>query len=151
MTQIKPITGQLILEGTGEWTPCYMFGVEKRGFECKMWLEIFDEVGGIGFVPWEDDKPVGQMIFLPKKYARRIGFSTCRTNGNLERTMVIGCLLVHAEHQNKGIASAIIEELIGFCKDHGYNRIEAPRRSKTTRRSRNKHIVLPLSEVRLHP
>lgn len=103
-----------------------MFGVEKRGFQCNMWLEIFDEVGGIGFVPWKDDKPVGQMIFLPKKYARRIGFSTCQTNEDLKKTMVIGCLLVHTEHQNKGIASAMIKELIDFCKDHGYNRIEAP-------------------------
>jgi RimJ/RimL family protein N-acetyltransferase len=40
--------------------------------------------------------------------------------------MVISCLLIHTEHQNKGIASAMIKELMDFCKDHGYNRIEAP-------------------------
>lgn len=126
MIQTRPITRQLIVEGTGELLPCYMFGIRKRGFQCSMWLEIFDEVGGIGFVPWEDDKPVGQMIFLPKKYARRIGLPNSQTNGDLEKTMVIGCLLVHREYQNKGIASAMIKELIGFCKDHGYTRIEAP-------------------------
>jgi hypothetical protein len=56
---IRPITRQVILEGTGEWTPCYMFGISKRGFQCSMWLEIFDEVGGIGYVPYVEDKPVG--------------------------------------------------------------------------------------------
>jgi GNAT superfamily N-acetyltransferase len=123
---IRPITRQVILEGTREWTPCYMFGISKRGFQCSMWLEIFDEVGGIGYVPYVENKPVGQMIFLPKEYARRIGFSTCRTNEDLKKTMVIGCLFVVGEHANQGIASAMIEELIGFCREHGYARIEAP-------------------------
>ncbi len=123
---IRPITRQQILEGTGKWTPCYMFGIKKRKFQCNMWLEVFDEVGEIGFIPYEDDKPVGQMIFLPKKYARRIGLPTSSTNENLEKTMVIGCLFIVAEHSNRGIASAMIKELISFCREHGYTRIEAP-------------------------
>ena len=121
---IRPITRQVILEGTGEWTPCYKFGIRKRGFQCSMWLEIFDEVGRIGFTSWEKDEPVGQMIFLPKKYARRIGLSTCRANEDLERTMVVGCLYVHSEHRSRGIATAMIRELISFCNEHRYNRIE---------------------------
>lgn len=123
---ICPITRQQILEGTEKWSPCCMFGIKKRKFQCNMWLEIFDEVGGIGFIPYEDDKPVGQMIFLPKKYARRIGLPTSQINENLEKTMVIGCLYVPRECRNRGIASAMIKELISFCNDHGYNRIEVP-------------------------
>jgi len=126
MTEVRAITGKIILEGVGVWVPCYMFGVEKRGYKCNMWLEIFDEVGGIGFIPYVDDKPVGQMVFLPKKYARKIGLPTSQTDENMDATMVIGCLFVFAEHQNKGIASAMIKALIDFCKDHGYNRVEAP-------------------------
>lgn len=130
---IHAITRQQILEGMGEhpfqvgrWIPCNMFGIKKRKFKCNMWLEIFDEVGGIGFIPYEDDKRVGQMIFLPKKYARRIGLSTSQTNENLEKTMIIGCLFVLREYGNRGIASAMIKELINFCTEHGYTRIEAP-------------------------
>ena len=131
MIQIRPITKRLIVEGGGKWSPpwseiCCMFGIKKRKFQCNMWLEIFDEAGGIGFTSWEDSEPAGQVIFLPKKYARKIGLSTCRANENLERTIVIGCLYVHNEHRNRGIASAMIKELINFCNDHKYDRIEAP-------------------------
>ena len=129
MIQVRPITKQLITEGSGKWSPpwseiCCMFGIMKRKFQSSMWLEIFDEVGSIGFTSWENGKPVGQMIFLPKKYARRIGLSTCRTNEDLGGTMVVGCLYVHNEYRNRGIATAMIRELISFCDDHRYNRIE---------------------------
>jgi hypothetical protein len=50
---IRPITRQVILEGTGEWTPCYMFGIRERGFQCSLWLEIFDLFNGRG--PEKDD------------------------------------------------------------------------------------------------
>lgn len=124
---IRPVTRQLILEGTGDWTPCYMFGVRERfkWFRCDMWLEIIDEVGGVGYVPYVDGKRVGQMFFLPKVYARRIGLPTCRTNHDLEKTMVIGCLMVFREYMNRGLASAMVRSLIGFCREHGYTRIEA--------------------------
>jgi GNAT superfamily N-acetyltransferase len=122
---IRPITRQEILEGTGTWIPCYMFGIRKRHWRCDMWVEIFDEVGGIGFTPFEGEKPVGQIIFLPKKYARRIGLSTCRTNEDLEKTMVIGCLYVMQDYSNRGIASAMIRETIEFAKRNGYTRMEA--------------------------
>ena len=131
MIQIRPITRQLIFGGTGKWNPpwsdvCCMFGIKKRNLQCNMWLEIFDEVEGIGFISWEDDEPVGQMIFLPKKYARRIGLPISRTNEEVEKTMVIGCLYVPKEHRNKGIASAMVRELVSFCDNHGYKRIEVP-------------------------
>jgi GNAT superfamily N-acetyltransferase len=122
---IRPITQHEILEGTGKWIPCYMFGIQKRHWRCDMWVEIFDELGGIGFTPFVEDKPAGQMIFLPKKYARKIALPTCPTNENLEKTLVIGCLFVMQEYSNRGIASAMIRETIEFCKENGYTRIEA--------------------------
>jgi GNAT superfamily N-acetyltransferase len=144
MRAIRPITRQQILEGIDghpfaeeEWKlvwgdpppgrliPCNMFGIEKRKYRCNMWAEVFNEVGEIGFLAYEDDKLVGQMIFLPKKYARRIGLPTSRTNDNLENTIVIGCLVVVRDHWNKGIASVMIKELMRFCKDHGFHRIES--------------------------
>ena len=39
--------------------------------------------------------------------------------------MVIGCLYIPSECRNRGIASAMIEELIRFCKECEYNRVEA--------------------------
>jgi len=144
MRTISPITRQQILEGIeghpfaeAEWKPmwgkpppgrlipCNMFGIKERKYKCSMWEEAFEEVGGIGFLAYEDGKLVGQMIFLPKKYARRIGLPTSRTNADLERTIVIGCLVIVREHWNKGIASAMIGELMSFCKDRGFRRIEA--------------------------
>jgi len=143
MRTILAITRQQILEGIeghpfaeAEWNPawgnpppallipCNMFGISKRKYRCGMWAEVFDEIGGIGYLAYEDGELVGQMIFLPKKYARRIGIPTSRINENLESTIVIGCLVVLREHWNKGIASAMIGELIRFCKDHGFHRIE---------------------------
>jgi len=125
--EIRPITREIILNGVGKWVPCCMYGIHQRSYQCDMWVEIFNEVGGIGFTPFVDDKPAGQIIFLPKKYARRIGFSTCQTNENLDKTMVIGCLFAFfPEYTNRGVASALIKELIEFCKKNGYTRIEAP-------------------------
>jgi len=144
MRMIRPITRQQILEGIEghpfaetEWDPkwgipppgllipCNMFGISKRKYQSAMWAEVFDEVGGIGYLAYEDDKLVGQMIFMPKKYARRIGIPTSRTKENLESTIVIGCLVILREHWNKGIASAMIRELVGFSELQGFRRIEA--------------------------
>jgi len=143
MRTIRAITKRQILEGIdghpfaevewnptwgnpppGQLIPCNMFGISKRKYQYAMWTEVFDEVGGIGFLTYEDGKLVGQMIFLPKKYARRIGLPTSRTNENLESTMVIGCLVVVREHLNEGIASAMIRELMSLCRNHGFRRIE---------------------------
>jgi len=124
--KIQPITREIILNGVGKWVPCYMYGIRQRSYQCDMWVEIFDEVGGIGFTPFLDNNPAGQMIFLPKKYARRISLPTCQTNEDLDKTIVIGCLFIFPEFINRGIASALIKELIEFCKKNGYTRIEAP-------------------------
>jgi len=122
---IRPITKEIILDGIGKWVPCCMYGIRKRSYQCNMWVEIFDKVGGIGFNAFVNEKVAGQMIFIPKKYARRIGLPTCLTNEDIEKTIVIGCLFVFPEFANQGLASAMIKELLDFCQKHSFNRIEA--------------------------
>ena len=121
---IQKITKDMILNGLGWPVPCCMFDITNRAYQCDMWSQIFDEIGSIGYLAYEDDKPAGQLIFLPKKYARRIGLSTCRTNERLDTTILVGCLLISSEYRNKGLASTMIRELISFCESAGYDRIE---------------------------
>lgn len=121
---IQKITKDMILNGFGRPVPCCMFDITNRTYQCDMWAQIFDEVRSIGYVAYEDSKPAGQLIFLPKKYARRIGLSTCRTNERLDTTIVVGCLAIFNEYRNKRLASTIIRELISFCESAGFNRIE---------------------------
>lgn len=127
---VKPIEREIILNGTGKYIPCFMFGINNRRIKCNMWLDIFDEVGAIGFIPWQDKKPIGQMFFMPKKYARKITIPFSNTKVNFDKTLVIGCLMICGDqigsgHWNKGAASALIQELIGFSRTKGYRRIEA--------------------------
>ena len=121
---IKSITRDEILNGIGHQIACCMFDVNSRQFQCNMWLQIFDEVGSIGYLSYERDKPSGQMIFLPKKYARKIGLTTCRTNERLDTTLLIGCLLINKDYRNRGLATEMISAVIDFCKLKRYNRIE---------------------------
>jgi GNAT superfamily N-acetyltransferase len=122
---IQPITRQEVLEGLGCEYYCCMFGIKRRSYRCDMWRVIYDEVGGIGFLAREGKKIVGQMVFLPKQYARRIGLPTSPENRELEKTMVIGCLYVLKDFSNRGMASEMIQRLIEFCGERGYTRIEA--------------------------
>lgn len=123
---IQQITKDMILNGVGlpEEVPCCMFDINNRTYRCDMWSQIFDEIGCIGYSAREENKPAGQLIFLPKKYARKIGLSTCQTNERLGTTILVGCLMIFSECRNKGLASMMIQELIDFCKSAGYNRIE---------------------------
>lgn len=122
---IHPISRDEILEGLGQDYYCYMFGINSKAYRCNMWRDIFDEVGGIGFLARDEKKIVGQMIFVPKKHARKIALPTSAENKTLEKTMVIGCLYVLKEYGNRGIASQMIRGLIDFCRSRGYARIEA--------------------------
>ena len=122
---IRPITREQVLEGVGSDYFCCMFGINRRSYRCDMWRVIYDQAGGIGFLAREGKDIVGQMIFLPKKYARKIGLPTSPENRELEKTMVIGCLYVLKEFSNRGIASEMIRRLIEFCRTRGYTRIEA--------------------------
>ncbi len=122
---IQPITRDEILNGLGQDYYCYMFGTDHHEYKCDMWPTVFDEVGGIGYLAREEDKIVGQLIFLPKKYARRIALSTSPDNRNIAGTMVISCLYVLREYGGRGVASAMIAETLEFCRTHGFTRVEA--------------------------
>ncbi len=121
---IKSITRDEILNGIGQQVACCMFDVNNRKYQCDMWPKIFDAIGSIGYLSYEEGKPTGQMIFLPKIYARKIGLTTCRTNERLDTTLLIGCLLINKDHRNRGLASEMIEEVISFAKASGFSRIE---------------------------
>jgi len=121
---IKNITREEILNGIGHQVACCMFDINHRLYKCDMWLKIFDEIGSIGYLSYDGDQPTGQMIFLPKKYARKIGLTTCRTNERLDTTLLIGCLLINKDYRNKGLATEMIKEVISFSKSISFNRIE---------------------------
>ena len=122
---IHPITRGEILNGLGAPYYCCMFGIQDRTYQCDMWSTVFDEVGGIGYLARSEDKVVGQLIFMPKKHARRIGLPTSPLNDSIEKTLVICCLYVLKDYGNRGIASKMLAEAIRFCKSNGYIRIEA--------------------------
>ena len=122
---IQSITRDEILNGLGQVYYCCMFGVSCDKYKWNMWPTIYDEVGGIGYLVRDGGKIVGQMIYIPKKYARRIALPTSPQNTGIDGTMVISCLYVLREYGRKGIATQMIQMLIDFCKKHGYQRIEA--------------------------
>jgi len=124
---IEAITRIEVLNGISghEDYHCCMFGVDRRKYQCDMWIAAFDEVGGIGYLARNEGEIVGQLIFMPKIYARRIAISTSPDNTNVERTMVISCLYVGQDNGSRGIGSKMIGRTMDFCREHGYSRIEA--------------------------
>lgn len=122
---IEHITKEEVLHGFADGYYCCMSGVLRRRFQCDMWPVIFDRVGSIGLLARAGDRIVGQLIYLPKDCARRIGMPRGVRGEGLDTTMVISCVQVHPEFRNRGIASAMIEEAITFCRRHGYQRLEA--------------------------
>lgn len=122
---IQPITRDEILNGLGQYYHCYMFGANRHEYKCSMWPTVFDEVGGIGYLVRDGAKIAAQLIFMPKRYARRIALPTSPHNADIAGTLVISCLYVIREYAGKGIASAMIKETLDFCRHHGFSRLEA--------------------------
>ena len=122
---IRHITRDEILNGLGQDYYCCMFGTKHQRYKSDMWPIVFDEAGGIGYLARDGETITGQLIFLPKKYARRIALATCAENRDINGTMVISCLYVLPEHHGKGIASAMITKTLEFCREHGFTRVEA--------------------------
>lgn len=122
---IQPITRDEILNGLGQDYYCYMFGANRHAYKCSMWLTLFDEVGGIGYLARDGVKITGQLIFMPKRYARRIALPTSPDNANIEESLVTRCLYVIREYAGRGIASEMIAESLSFCREHGFSRLEA--------------------------
>jgi GNAT superfamily N-acetyltransferase len=104
---------------------CSMSGTKGRKCQCAMWLTIFDHVGSIGLVARAGDSPVGQLIYMPKHFARRLGFPRGERAEDMEATMVIACVNVHRQFRRQGIASTMVREAVDFCRQQGYKRVEA--------------------------
>lgn len=122
---IEHITREEVLHGFADGYYCCMSGILRRRFQCDMWSVIFDRAGSIGLLARAGDKIVGQLIYMPKDFARRIGMPRGLQGDDLETTMVISCVMVHHDFTNRGIASSMIGEAISFCRQRGYKRIEA--------------------------
>ena len=122
---IRHITKDEVLHGFAEDYYCCMSGILNRRFQCDMWSVIFDRVGSIGLLARAGDRIVGQLIYMPKDVARRIGMPRGVQADDLELTMVISCVAVQPEFKNRGIATGMIGEAITFCRQRGFHRIEA--------------------------
>jgi GNAT superfamily N-acetyltransferase len=122
---IRHITRDEILHGFAEDYYCCMSGILHRRFQCDMWSVIFDRVGSIGLLARAEDKIVAQLIHIPKDVAQRIGMPRGVHGDDLALTMVISCVAVQPQLNNRGIATGMIGEAINFCREQGYKRIEA--------------------------
>ena len=123
---ITHITLDEVKNGFQKGFYCCMSGVCKRQFQSNMWIRVHEEVGSIGLLARGDKGIVAQTIFLPKKHARWIGLPTGLGDPDeFSSTMSISCLLVHDWCRNKGIASKMIQETIGFSRKHGFKKLEA--------------------------
>ena len=122
------------MHGFADGYYCCMSGILGRKFQCDMWSVIFDRVGSIGLLTRSGGRIVGQLIYMPKDFARRIGMPRGQRADNLEATMVISCVQVHPEFRNRGIASGMIREAIDFWS--ATNAATRTRRSTSSIRGR---------------
>ncbi len=104
---------------------CSMSGMKGRKCQCAMWSTIFDRVGSIGLLSRSEGWIVGQLIYMPKDLAQRIGMPRGQGSDDMEATMVISCVQVHDKLRHQGIASGMVSEALNFCRQREYRRIEA--------------------------
>jgi GNAT superfamily N-acetyltransferase len=120
--EIRHITRDEIL---GEQYFCCMSGMKGRKCQAAMWSTIFDHTGSVGLVAISENRPVAQLIYMPKHFAQRLGFPRGQHSAEIENTMVVSCVNVHQKFKRQGIASAMVSAAVDYCRRHGYRRIEA--------------------------
>jgi GNAT superfamily N-acetyltransferase len=122
---IQHITKDEILHGFAEGYYCCMSNILGRKVRCDMWSTIYDRVGSIGVLARTEDWIIGQLILMPKDCARRIGMPRGQHAKDVESTMVISCVMVQPQHKHQGIATSMVAEVVRFCKERKFKRIEA--------------------------
>ena len=107
------------------WQCVYPYPKPGMSPSYPFWKEMILEYGTMGLLAMRGDTCVGMITFLPKPVARRIGYATCSTNGDLERTLNIICINVGQTALRQGRGSALLRAAEDYARSRGYVRIEA--------------------------
>ncbi len=126
---IRPITMDDVSYGVcgcvSPWHCVYPYPRVGMSPSYPFWSEMIQAHGTMGLLAFQGDTCAGMITFLPKIVARRIGYATCRTNDQLERTLSIICINVGRTELRKGRASALLRAAEDYARANGYVRIEA--------------------------
>ncbi|MGI6131150.1 MAG: GNAT family N-acetyltransferase [Bacillota bacterium] len=126
---IRPITMDDVSYGVcgcvSPWHCVYPYPRAGMSPSYPFWSQMIQAYGTMGLLAFHGDACVGMITFLPKTVAGRIGYATCRTNGNLERTLNVICINVGGTELRKGRASALLHAAEDYARANGYVRIEA--------------------------
>ncbi len=126
---VRPVTMDDVSYGVcGHVSPWHcVFPYPRAGMSPSypFWSQMIRAYGTMGLLAFQGDACVGMITFLPKIVARRIGYATCRTNDNLERTLSIICINVGRTELRKGRASTLLHAAEDYARANCYVRIEA--------------------------
>lgn len=137
VVKIRPISRTDVVEGiTGPGVHClgrlpksnWSDDPDERDFQQRrqeLYLELIGMSDTCGLLAVDEDGVVGFITFFPKTTARRLGFYTLPGNGELEKTLVVGCLHVTRTRRRRGIGSALIRGVADWAAKRGYSGIEA--------------------------
>jgi len=107
------------------WHCVYPYPRARMSPSYPFWSQMIQAHGTMGLLAFQGDTCVGMITFLPKIVARQIGYATCRTDDNLERTLSIICINVGRTELRRGRASALLRAAEDYARANGYVRIEA--------------------------
>jgi len=126
---IRPMTMDDVSYGVcghvSPWHCVYPYPRAGMSPSYPFWSQMIQAYGTMGLLAFRGGTCVGMITFLPKTVARRIGYATCRTNDNLERTLSVICINVGGTELRKGRASALLRAVEDYARASGYVRIEA--------------------------
>lgn len=127
--KVRPITLDDAAYGVcglvSPWQCVYPYPKTGMSPSYPFWREMIRDYGTMGLLAMQDDTCVGMITFLPKPVARRIGYATCSTGEDLERTLNIICINVGEIALRQGRASALLRAAEDYARSHGYVRMEA--------------------------
>ena len=103
------------------------YGERAKEIRRKFFREVREKYGNCVLFAWDDDKIVGFLLFLPKSVGRRLGLKPMPNpdEEKTEKTLIYACMQLLSEYQGKGLGTMLIEKLIEWANDNGWERIEA--------------------------